>query len=278
MISKINFLKNLNSSSTTKLPWLNQKWQHLPKQAAMLIPLVKIQNQPHILMISRPKTNISYSGQITFPGGKYDKKFDENVEDTVFRETFEEIGLGKKNLDLWTVLPSTMADYNGDMSVFTFIGEIVDFDFDIDTDLRDKNDNKKIYNCHSQKTKEIFLENFKKFLKIDKQEVDEVILIKVDDLLNNENFKIKYYKHRPEYDVEKMSTGTWKGPVYDIKEAKNVLWGLPAILSGVTMKITKFLIFDFFLYFYVYLNDYIKNCSQILTRNHKRLWITQLYQ
>ncbi len=64
----------------------------LRKSAVMLIVFFK-DNQPYILLGQRATYKGVHGGQISFPGGKFDSRYDQTLEDTARREVFEEIGL-----------------------------------------------------------------------------------------------------------------------------------------------------------------------------------------
>lgn len=70
------------------------------KKCAVLIILFRKNKEFNILFTIRSSELRSFPGEICFPGGNFDPLFDRNLEDTAFRETTEEIGLSKKNLDL----------------------------------------------------------------------------------------------------------------------------------------------------------------------------------
>ncbi|RNA06808.1 coenzyme A pyrophosphatase [Brachionus plicatilis] len=70
------------------------------KKCAVLIILFRKNKQFNILFTIRSSVLRAYPGEICFPGGKFDASFDRDLEDTAFRETYEEIGLSKKNFDL----------------------------------------------------------------------------------------------------------------------------------------------------------------------------------
>ncbi len=70
------------------------------RQAAVLIPFVRIEESWHILYIRR--TNYEgdrHSGQVAFAGGKRDPQ-DIDLEATALREAEEEIGLSPKDINL----------------------------------------------------------------------------------------------------------------------------------------------------------------------------------
>lgn len=54
---------------------------------------------PHIVLTLRNEYPGVHSGQISFPGGKKEDE-DQDFEDTALRETCEEIGIGRKNIDI----------------------------------------------------------------------------------------------------------------------------------------------------------------------------------
>ena len=76
----------------------------IPVQSAVCIILNFSSGIPCVLFIERAIYNGVHSGQIAFPGGKYDAAFDSNLQDTVIRETFEEVGLRIKPSQIIGVL------------------------------------------------------------------------------------------------------------------------------------------------------------------------------
>lgn len=68
--------------------------------AAVLIPLIKDLDTWNILFIKRTvHQNDRHSGQIAFPGGRYDT-VDSSLEKTALRETKEEIGLNPESVQV----------------------------------------------------------------------------------------------------------------------------------------------------------------------------------
>lgn len=65
-------------------------------ETAVMICIVNIDGKDHIIFEKRAK-NIRQAGEISFPGGKKDKK-DRNFLQTAIRETIEELGIKKENL------------------------------------------------------------------------------------------------------------------------------------------------------------------------------------
>jgi 8-oxo-dGTP pyrophosphatase MutT (NUDIX family) len=65
--------------------------------AAVLIPILK--NEKRILFTQRTQTVKHHKGQISFPGGRFDKS-DGAIMNTALRETKEEVGIGKEDITL----------------------------------------------------------------------------------------------------------------------------------------------------------------------------------
>lgn len=63
-----------------------------PRPAAVLIPLLRKKDVWHILLTRRTHTLVEHSGQVSFPGGRFEPG-DPDPETTALRETSEEIGL-----------------------------------------------------------------------------------------------------------------------------------------------------------------------------------------
>ena len=209
MYTKRQFLKNLGSAKTLKA------YANLKKQAATLVPIINIENQgPSILFMTRPE-NISYGGQICFPGGKFDEKTDKNVTDTALRETFEEVAIDPRNVDVWGQLPG-VPDRWGEMLVNPIVGEVVvtESDDDLASDISSQNIQNLLKNGIDP--------NFKKLVNND--EVDQIFTVKISDLLDEKNIKLKEYTSRG-----KQPGTTWTMPIYKIKESKTKIWGLTAI-------------------------------------------------
>ncbi len=67
------------------------------KKSAVLLMIYEKIKIPYIVLIIRAKGSNPHSGQISFPGGKYEK-FDDSIVDTALREANEEIGVNIDNL------------------------------------------------------------------------------------------------------------------------------------------------------------------------------------
>ena len=60
--------------------------------AAVLLPLFRKGKEYHLLLTKRTHKVKTHKGEISFPGGVYDRG-DRDLEETALRESFEEIGL-----------------------------------------------------------------------------------------------------------------------------------------------------------------------------------------
>lgn len=70
-----------------------------PRKAAVLILLYPIQNISHFALIQRPNYEGKHSGQISFPGGKWEKE-DLSLNHTALREAWEETNISEKDVEL----------------------------------------------------------------------------------------------------------------------------------------------------------------------------------
>jgi len=120
--------------------------------AAVLIPIFLKENEYHLLFTKRSTTVETHKGQISFPGGVKDKK-DNSFEETALRESYEELGIIKKDIDVLGALDDviTVTGY----CIFPLIG-IIPYPYDF---------------------------------KINKTEVDEIIEVPVNVLLDKKNYR-----------------------------------------------------------------------------------------
>jgi 8-oxo-dGTP pyrophosphatase MutT (NUDIX family) len=121
--------------------------------AAVMIILHKKTKKYYLTLIKRQEYDGPHSGQISFPGGKYEKK-DENLLQTAIRETKEEIGVRINKTDVIGKLTPLLIPVSSIM-VHPFIA---------------------------------FVERLDNYV-LQKKEVNDVIEISLDDLLNPKNIK-----------------------------------------------------------------------------------------
>ncbi|PLX16767.1 MAG: coenzyme A pyrophosphatase [Salinivirgaceae bacterium] len=70
-----------------------------PRQSAVLILLYEKNDELELIMIKRAEYDGVHSGQIAFPGGKKESN-DNDLMETAFRETKEEVGLNRTQIDI----------------------------------------------------------------------------------------------------------------------------------------------------------------------------------
>jgi 8-oxo-dGTP pyrophosphatase MutT (NUDIX family) len=78
--------------------------EHLPfAHAAVLVPLFRKGKDCHLLFTKRTHQVKYHKGEISFPGGTFDKE-DLELQQTALREAFEEIGLKENDIQILGVL------------------------------------------------------------------------------------------------------------------------------------------------------------------------------
>ena len=125
--------------------------------AAVLVPII-VKKKPFLILTKRSFMLNSHPGQISFPGGKVEKN-DKNFLETAFRESFEEIGIKKKNFFLIGRLPRHKTITGYEINPFL-----------------------------------VMMVKDQKFI-INDKEVDEIIKIPLDFFFNLENYYVRYYKN-----------------------------------------------------------------------------------
>jgi 8-oxo-dGTP pyrophosphatase MutT (NUDIX family) len=68
------------------------KENYHPRKSAVLILLFPVGNSIKTLLIQRPEYDGVHSGQVAFPGGKFEES-DVTLQQTALREAFEEVGI-----------------------------------------------------------------------------------------------------------------------------------------------------------------------------------------
>lgn len=90
------------------------------KNSSVLILLYEKKQSLYSVLIKRPDSNDPHGGQISLPGGRYEKT-DNSLVDTALRETREEIGINEKDIEVigsLTTLFIPVSNYN----VFPVVG------------------------------------------------------------------------------------------------------------------------------------------------------------
>lgn len=135
---RINVIRNINDVKNYKIASV----------AVLLYP--DINNITRLVLIKRSNYTGTHSGQIAFPGGKYEKS-DKSYEETSRRETFEEIGVSKSLYNKITNLSKIYIPPSNYM-VYPYL----------------------------------FVSNSNLSFTLDKREVNSIILPSVDEILNFE--------------------------------------------------------------------------------------------
>ena len=162
-----------------------------PKQSAVLMLIYPKNDIPHFTLIQRTAYKGTHGGQISFPGGK--QEAEESLKETALRETFEEIGVTPDKVQVLGEITQIYVPPSNFL-VSPFIG-FVDFE-------------------------PVFTPEVK--------EVEEIIEVKVSDLIDNEKIKQKKIK------VGKHSENPILMNVPYFELNYNTVWGATAtILSEV---------------------------------------------
>lgn len=75
--------------------------------SAVLIPIVKIDNE-YFLLFQKRAAHIRQGGDICFPGGRFEEQ-DKSFKHTALRETYEELGIRKKDIKVLGQLDTYVA-------------------------------------------------------------------------------------------------------------------------------------------------------------------------
>ncbi|XP_071440300.1 mitochondrial coenzyme A diphosphatase NUDT8 [Hetaerina americana] len=109
-----------------RMPSIRIKPGEIPrKQAAVLVPLCIVDNRISLLYTLRSSSMTKNAGQVSFPGGMMDPT-DQDLIHTALRETQEELGIDKENIDVWCTgnFIGTWDKKMGVMPVLGYIGEV----------------------------------------------------------------------------------------------------------------------------------------------------------
>lgn len=113
-------MENIKEKFNNYKPYING--YKTMKRAAVLIPLVKVGNSYSILFEVRSKNMRSQPGEISFPGGKIEDY--ETPREACLRETYEEIGITKENIEIISPLDIYVSHAN--LIIHPYLGIIND--------------------------------------------------------------------------------------------------------------------------------------------------------
>ena len=172
------------------------------RRAAVLVPLFMKQNNYHILFAKRTNDVRHHKGEVSFPGGAYDKE-DQTLKTTAFRETYEEIGVEKEKIEILGELDETRT-VTSNFIVSAFVG---------------------------------FLDYSHVTFKLHEAEVAELIEVPLPILLDPNNFREESYfyagKHRPVYFYQYNQHVIWGATARILKQFLELIAPLfPSNISG----------------------------------------------
>jgi 8-oxo-dGTP pyrophosphatase MutT (NUDIX family) len=104
-----------------RLPDINMREEFF--NSAVLLPLIKLGKDIHILFQKRHE-NIRQGGEVSFPGGGIDFKKDKTALDAALRESEEELGIPKKNINIIGALDTIVSPVGGIVECFAGILKI----------------------------------------------------------------------------------------------------------------------------------------------------------
>jgi 8-oxo-dGTP pyrophosphatase MutT (NUDIX family) len=94
-----------------------------PIRAAVLVPLYAKAGERGVILTERAASVTTHAGQVAFPGGRFDPSRDPSLVATALRETFEEIGLPEKNVEVIAALPERRT-LSSNYIVSPFVGRV----------------------------------------------------------------------------------------------------------------------------------------------------------
>jgi len=101
-----------------KFPSIQGKEEYF--NSAVLVLLTLIDREYHFVFQKR-KNDIRQGSEICFPGGGYDFQKDKNFKNTAIRETIEELGVSKSNIDIIGQLDTVVAPMGATIDTFLAI-------------------------------------------------------------------------------------------------------------------------------------------------------------
>ena len=183
--------------------------------SAVLIPLIKIKGEYHLLFQKRA-ASIRQGGDICFPGGGFEIGIDKNFKDTALRETYEELGIKKKDIKILGQLDTYVAPIGA--IIEPFVAKI----------KKKAYKNMNIDYNEVEKTLLIPISFFKDNEPIEYTLRHEVQPFKIDENGNKEIFFPVEELGLP--DTYKKPWGNKRHKVWVYKYENEVIWGITSVL------------------------------------------------
>lgn len=170
-------------------------------ESAVVVPIIKINNETHILFEVRALSLNNQPGEICFPGGKIEKG--ENALNCAIREACEELNISKNNIEIINKLACLVTPFN--MTIYSFCGILNNVKFDS--------------------------------IKFNKHEVASIFSVPINELLNqnpllsNMTISLDPPRNFPFHLIPKGKAYEWKAgkcPVYFYKYKNYIIWGITA--------------------------------------------------
>jgi 8-oxo-dGTP pyrophosphatase MutT (NUDIX family) len=93
--------------------------------AAVLVPLFRRNGGLHVLYTRRSDRLVSHRGQVAFPGGRFDHRFDRDLLEAALREAQEEVGIEPDTVEVLGSFEG-LRTHSTDIMVTPFVGVIPD--------------------------------------------------------------------------------------------------------------------------------------------------------
>ena len=90
------------------------------KLSAVLCLLFPVDGELHVLLMKRKEDRTAHSGQVSFPGGRYDET-DADLMATALREAKEEVGINEQEVEILGSLTSLYIPVSN-FNVFPYVG------------------------------------------------------------------------------------------------------------------------------------------------------------
>ncbi|KOB64621.1 Nudix hydrolase 3 [Operophtera brumata] len=113
-------------SNIKELPSFMEKNTAEKTLSSVLVPLCIVNEEVCLLYTLRSSNLVRHSGQVSFPGGKRDNN--ETVIETALRETEEEIGFPREQIDVWGMM-SELQGRDRKMIITPVVGQLKNYDF-----------------------------------------------------------------------------------------------------------------------------------------------------